>query len=355
MSIIINNNIAEVYYQGNEIEMIYVGSQLAWEKPIGTFLATGQLINNAISKLATSFVRSSTPPDSSVTTIDISENVDGSVVTWYDDTSHVQNWYSKANTISMNPDSSNLFAGCPNLITIELDGLDSNNTQNMSGLFNGCSSLSSITYGKKFVHPVITSILTSNDENMTYEMFKGCNANKPTWDEGEWNNDGTFIGYALLAPGPTLNSFSISSSATSFIRSLNAPESSVEIIDLSLNLDESIISWMDGTTQYWYSRAENIFMYASSKEMFWGKSKLTSIDISGWNSSQVQSMSLFFRGCEALTSVTYGDNFTNTALSNISVSDYNNSTYEMFYNCPANKPIWTGGTWLKNGTFVKDV
>ncbi len=72
------------------------------------------------------------------------------------------------------------------------------------------------------------------------------------------------------------------------------------------------------------------------QNMFASCSKLTSLDLSGWDTSQVTRMSSMFSNCTALETITYGEKFIHNPSASVSV---------MFTNCPAPKPThfsWDG-------------
>lgn len=99
-----------------------------------TTLATGSYINDIIDKSLVTMQRSSVEPVG-ITTTDISNKQDKSVVTWFDSTTNIQYWYSKYNKVYMNPDSSNMFYNCSELISVTGLGFDTSKVTNMSQMF----------------------------------------------------------------------------------------------------------------------------------------------------------------------------------------------------------------------------
>ena len=65
--------------------------------------------------------------------------------------------------------------------------------------------------------------------------------------------------------------------------------------------------------------------------MFFECKALTKLNLSSFDTSKVTNMINMFYGCSALRTIKYGLNFTNTA---------NPDTFQMFNNCPANRPGW---------------
>ncbi len=68
--------------------------------------------------------------------------------------------------------------------------------------------------------------------------------------------------------------------------------------------------------------------------MFQGCNSLQSLNISSFNTSKVKSFEQMFVLDSSLTTITYGSGFVNTGLTG------QNTTREMFGQCPANKPSW---------------
>ena len=90
--------------------------------------------------------------------------------------------------------------------------------------------------------------------------------------------------------------------------------------------DEAFFEYKNLTTVIMQENVTAIGDYAFS-----GCSGLTSLDVSGFNTSKVTSMRLMFNADSVLSSITYGAGFTNSA---------NPDTVDMFKNCPANHPEW---------------
>ena len=61
--------------------------------------------------------------------------------------------------------------------------------------------------------------------------------------------------------------------------------------------------WSEGDTVYWYSNAEKIYFPEDSSDWFCYNVYITDIDIKGWDTSNVTTMSFMFEGCEQLTSL----------------------------------------------------
>lgn len=97
---------------------------------------------------------------------------------------------------------------------------------------------------------------------------------------------------------------------------------------------------------------KNVNRVTSISRMFENLRNITTLDLSSFNTSRTSGMRAVFHQCTALTNIIYGENFVNTAIKNLTVDGDINQSYQMYYNCPANKPNWGSGTWTTEGTFL---
>lgn len=122
--------------------------------------------------------------------------------------------------------------------------------------------------------------------------------------------------------------------AQSLVITDQAVPEGVETVDVSLNTDGSVVMWMDGTTMYvtapdggpvyapengnylfsaFTGIGENLesaafdnfdtYYMKSAASMFYNCGKLKSLELSGWNMSQVENTSQMFAGCGELESL----------------------------------------------------
>ncbi|WP_027727938.1 BspA family leucine-rich repeat surface protein [Treponema sp. C6A8] len=112
-------------------------------------LKTGSDINSKLFFIDaysnTSFERSSTPPDSSVSANEIAYLDYGEKYypVW---SQGGKNYYytGDKDRLFLNPDSSSMFDGCPNYETIDLSGFDTSRVTNMSEMFANCKKLTEL-------------------------------------------------------------------------------------------------------------------------------------------------------------------------------------------------------------------
>jgi len=141
--------------------------------------------------------------------------------------------------------------------------------------------------------------------------------------------------------------------ATSVVFTDTAAPSTASITDVSDAGDGSVVAWLDDTTYYVSSQRSGVKVIANEdcSEMFYGRTGLTSINLSMLDTSAADDMSWMFSGCSALTSLDLS-NFNTAAASNMSemfsgcsaltsldLSNFNTAAASnmswMFYNCSA--------------------
>ena len=94
-------------------------------------------------------------------------------------------------------------------------------------------------------------------------------------------------------------------SATSFSRNVTF-ESVDELPDGAKKIDTNVTScsiyfWMEGTNAYWWSDADIVYFPEWSSHLFYRCSSLTSLDLTGFDTSNVLSMNNLFGYCSGLT------------------------------------------------------
>ena len=101
------------------------------------------------------------------------------------------------------------------------------------------------------------------------------------------------------------------STATSFVASATPPASGVTtycLSNVSTSYPTEVLAWLDGTTIKYYAQGytdstTRIPLNANSKEMFKDCKNLTSLDVSGFDTSNVTNMISMFKNCMNLTSL----------------------------------------------------
>ena len=308
-------------------------------------LTTGQNFNVAIKTLAgntsptystsnstiTAFERSNEAPASGVTTADISENQDGSVVAWFD--SGTIYWYSDADTVYMNEDSSKMFYYCTKLTSLDVSSFDTSNVTNMSGMFGGCSGLTSLD---------VRNFNTSNVTNMS-SMFRDCSG-LTSLDVSSFDTSKVTNMYSMFAYCSGLTSLDLSSFDTSNVTDMSAMFyycNGLTSLDVS-GFDTSNVTNMGymfynckGLTTLNVSGEFDTSNVTNMFGMFYGCSGLTSLDLRNFDTSNVTNMAFMFYGCSG---------FTTLDLSSFDTSNVTNMAF-MFYGCNNLATIYASDMW----------
>lgn len=97
-------------------------------------------------------------------------------------------------------------------------------------------------------------------------------------------------------------------SATSFSRDTSSTLAQVQAKSGVKQIDDGATDcvaymWKDGTAVYWWSNADTVYLPSYCKTLFYNCAALTSLDMSGFDTSKVTTMQQMFRGCTSLTSL----------------------------------------------------
>lgn len=185
-----------------------------------------------------------------------------------------------ADGVSTGTNASNLFNGCSNLTSINIEALDTLNAEDMSYMFQGCSSLASLDLSK---------FDTSKVKRMFW-MFKGCTSLK-TLDLSSFDTKNASEIGGLFGDCSSLRTVDVLSFDTSNVNDLNGMFSgcsSLVSVDLS-SFDTSSVTDAYG--------------------VFYNCSSLKRLDLSSFDMSAAQEMGGFFDGCTSLQEVKFGDSF----------------------------------------------
>ncbi len=189
-------------------------------------------------------------------------------------------WCTNALVAYMPEDCSGFFnygSGDGHISDLNFDGFDASNVTNTSSMFAGCSGLESVVLGSRFASAGITDVSS---------MFKGCSS--LTSVDVENIGTGTLTSVTEMFSGCTSLDIEINFSDTFDTSAITDFE------NMFLNCGASGINagQLDTTSA------------VSLENMFKGCSSLTSLDLSGWNLSNVTTMEGTFEGCSSLNSIT---------------------------------------------------
>lgn len=203
----------------------------------------------------------------------------------------------------------NMFHDCSSLTALDLSNFNTSNVINMDSMFYGCENLTTLN---------ISNFNTSNVIDME-SMFNYClkltKLDLSNFDTSKVTSmDSMFYGCESLT---TLNISSFNTSSVTNMYSMFLSCSSLTTLDVT-NFDTSNVTNMNF-----------IFSYCAN---------LTSLDVTNFNTSNVVDMSGMFYDCEHLTTLD---------LSNFDTAKVTNMR-EMFFNCKKLTKILVGENWIVN-------
>ena len=175
---------------------------------------------------------------------------------------------------------SGMFFGCSNLTSLDLSNFNAENVKNMSFMFFGCQNLTSLN---------LSNFNTENVQNMSL-MFHNCQ---------------------------NLTSLDLSNFKTENVQNMSSMFYGCQNLT-SLNLSNF--------------NTEDV---KDMRKMFYGCKSLTSLDLSNFNTENVKDMSSMFYECKNLTSLN---------LSNFNTENVKDMS-SMFYECNSLQTIYCNNTW----------
>ena len=217
-------------------------------------------------------------------------------------------------------DMSFMFWGCESLTSLNLNGFNTSNVTTMRAMFYRCSSLTSLDVG---------GFRTDNVTNMS-NMFDSCSG-LISLDLSRFNtaNVTDMTGMFIACSG--LTSLDLTDFKTDNVTNMG-----------DMFADCSSLTSLDMAS----FKTDNV---TEMNSMFSGCSSLTSIDVTGFNTAKVTGMSAMFRGCSSLTSLNVSNfntaNMTSmssmfrgcSALTSLEVSNFNTANVtdmsSMFERC----------------------
>ncbi len=226
---------------------------------------------------------------------------------------------------------SEMFAGCSSLTSLDLSGFDTHNVTDMSSMFDNCSSLTSLD---------LSSFETKNVTDMR-GMFSRCSS-LTSLDLSNFNTENVlYMGSAIYGAFTYCGMFDGCSSLTSLdLSNFNTPRlmgmgymfsgcSSLTSLDLS-GFDTHNVTDMNnmfsGCSSFTSLDLTGFVTHCviNMSDMFSGCSNLTSLDLSSFNTLHVTDMSEMFSNCSKLSKITTGEYF---------IIDYIDKDYYMFDKC----------------------
>lgn len=229
------------------------------------------------------------------------------------DTSNIS--YVKIDEFIAPLNTASMFRGLNKLIKIEnIKKLHTENSTNMSDMFNGCSILEELN---------LSNFDTSNVTNMK-SMFEGCGKIEKL-DLSSFDTSNVTSMWRMFGYDYTLNKLDVSGFNTSNVTEMGQMFTSCwKLTELNLtNFDTSNVT---GMSQMFLGDISLIKLNVSSfdtkkvtsmYQMFYA-CKLTELNLSGFDTSNVTNMKEMFNGCSSLTEL----NLSN--FNTLNVSSYDN-------------------------------
>ena len=314
---------------GNESNQISIGIKLSDNLESGNYtnklilsfvsnpyatrsaLAPGRTFNSVIRDLQISagnikhIRRSSTPSPSSQATVTVSDTTnpesDADTFVWLD--SNADNtlyYYSEANKILLNRDSSGMFWTIEEVTDIDVSTFDTSAVENMYDMFSNTHNLISLDLSNFDTRNVTVM------KDMFYNTYKLKTVNLSSFDT---QNVTDMRG--MFKDSHTLQSLDLSNFDTSKVTSMTEMFSGASAL-ASLNLSNFNTSNVTDMTSMFAKTASlknlNLTSFNTEKVrnmsgMFYGSDSLTSLDLSSFNTKNVINMSYMFFGMDEITTI----------------------------------------------------
>ena len=241
------------------------------------------------------------------------------------------------------------FSNAGNITSIDgLDKLDTSNVTNMSMMFRGCNTLTSLD---------VSGFVTSNVTNMSM-MFNFCNA-LTSLDVSGFDTSSVTNLSAMFSGCNTLTSLDVSGFNTSNVTRIDTMFANCNALT---SLDVSGFNTSKVTDMYYLFSGCNALKSLDVSDfntsnvgylghMFNDCEALTSLDVSGFDTSNVGDMSYMFSGCNALTSLDVSGFDTssvpdmdhmfsgcNALTTDITINDISKYSEDMFTNAATTPP-----------------
>ena len=200
---------------------------------------------------------------------------------------------------------SSMFSGCSSLNSINLSSFDTSKVTDMSSMFTSCSSLTSLD---------LSSFDTSKVISMT-EMFSNCSS-LTSLDLSNWNTSSVGTsGYG--------SSFRRMFSSCPSLKSLDI--SSFDLSNTQSGSYYSLTSMFNGCKNLKTLKLPNSVSFNKTdiylNDMFYDCSSLESLDLTGWDTTNVTGMNYMLHNCYSLKNLTLGENWaSNSSISSFSLS-----------------------------------
>lgn len=302
----LTNNLESGKYQ-NKLVLSFVSNPYITRSA----LVSGRTFNTIIRDLQTSagnikhIRRSSTPPLSNQTTRIVSDTTnpesDADTFVWLDkNADNTLYYYSEANKILLNRDSSGMFWTIEEVTDIDVSTFDTSIVENMYDMFSNTHNLISLDLSNFDTRNVTIM------KDMFYNTYKLKTVNLSSFDT---RNVTDMRG--VFKDSHTLQSLDLSNFDTSKVTSMTEMFSGASAL-VSLDLSNFNTSNVTDMTSMFAKTANlknlNLISFNTEKVrnmsgMFYGSDSLTSLDLSSFNTKNVINMSYMFFGMDEITTI----------------------------------------------------
>ena len=316
----LTNNLESGKYQ-NKLVLSFVSNPYITRSA----LVSGRTFNTIIRDLQTSagnikhIRRSSTPPLSNQTTRIVSDTTnpesDADTFVWLDkNADNTLYYYSEANKILLNRDSSGMFWTIEEVTDIDVSTFDTSIVENMYDMFSNTHNLISLDLSNFDTRNVTIM------KDMFYNTYKLKTVNLSSFDT---QNVTDMRG--MFKDSHTLQSLDLSNFNTLKVTSMTEMFSGASAL-VSLDLSNFNTSNVTDMTSMFAKTANlknlNLVSFNTEKVrnmsgMFYGSDSLTSLDLSSFNTKNVTNISYMFFGMDKITTINIV-NFNTQNVENIS-------------------------------------
>ena len=209
-------------------------------------------------------------------------------------------------------DMSNMFNYCSSLTSLDLSSFNTSKVTEIKGMFNYCSSLTSLD---------LSSFNTSKVTSMN-DMFNNCSSltslNLSNWNTSSVGTSGYGSSFKrMFSSCPSLKSLDISS---------------FDLSNTQSGSYYSLTSMFNGCKNLKTLKLPNSVSFNKTdiylNDMFYDCSSLESLDLTGWDTTNVTGMDYMLHNCYSLKNLTLGENWaSNSSISSFDLS-YSPLTHE---------------------------
>ncbi len=236
-----------------------------------------------------------------------------------------------------------MFYNCSKLTSLDLSGFDTKNVTSMSSMFNECSNLKTIYVGDNWT---TDNVIYSYDMfDRCYKLYGGKGTTIYECQSKPWDSQATDKTYAQIDGGETAPGYLTKSGEEPFVSDAYAildngtltfyygqkkPDNALEIGEVAG--EEYYSNWKSNVTKVVFNESFKNYKPKHTKNWFQSCDNLTEIKgmKENLNTSEVKNMSGMFWHCEKLTSIDLSEFDTKNVFSAVQLISYFNSINHRF-------------------------